>query len=411
MFGLSRRWMALVIVAGVLKVLVVLLARGGYYVGGGQTSDFFNWIAGTRDIFDGLTHGILPSISKYGAYTGIMILLIPFYWLWTLLPVPHPVLEAMPGSGSLAEVSLIVLMKIPILLFDLAVGILISRLVWEQTGSSRKGGIAFCAWYLYPYNAYWTIFYGGYDVIPTAVLILAVIFGSKKRWFWGGISLSLAGLLRLFPFFVVPFFLVYALRDSIRAALKFLLSCSLPLVATFLTQAYIAGSFDAALSGLTELSVSQSWLLYFYGPPLANTNNLFRLSPFLLLVQLYLTGRYWKTGTSSLTHFTTASLLVVLGSSVEGIRYHFVWVTPFLAAYFALNLDGLGLLTLTFISAALYPPLFSIRETELLRPLFAGWLYGLEAAYLLKLNLDSAGLTRSFVTRLTRHTRRTSTPL
>ena len=384
MFGLSRKWIALVVVAGVLKVLLVRMNLTF-----DPTSDFFNWTVGTGLVFVDLTHGKLPSIAVYGAYLGIEMLLTPFYWFWTLLPTQHPSVYAMSGSSSPEAISLVILMKLPILLFDLAIGILLFRLVRQQTGSSRKAGVAFCAWYLNPYNAYWTVLYGGYDVIPTAFLILAVILGSGKRWFSSGLCLSLAGFLRLFPFLAVPFFLVYALRDSIRAALKLCLSCSLPLIATFLTQVYIAGSYDAALSELLEVPVKQSWLLYFYGASIAG--NLLKLTPFLLLVQLYLAGKYWKNESSSLTHLTTACLLVVLGTTIYGIRggiNHLVWVTPFLAAYCALNLDGLGLLILTLISATLYAPPISTRETELLRPLFTGFLYGLEAAYLLKLNLD-----------------------
>jgi len=372
----------LVIAVVALKVMTALftqIVRG---------SDLFNWITGASLVLADLESGRLPSVPSYGAYTGIYTLLAPFYWLWSILPIQHPPLNAMIESNSPSAVSLNFLMRFPILLFDLLAGFLIYHLVRLKTGSSRKGGVAFCGWYLNPYNIYWTIYWGGYDVIPTAILILAVLFGERKQWAYSGLFLSIAGMLRLFPFLAIPFFLLYAIRDNIRSALRFCLSSFLLLVAAFLAQVYVTGSYQTVLLQMIAVPMKQDWLVHFYGFALANT--LFKLTPFLLLTQLYLTNRYWRT--SSLMHLTTAFLLILMMTSVSGISYHFIWVTPFLAAYYALDLNGLGLLALTFLSACLYPPLVGLNEIEVFRPLFAGCLYGLEAAYLLKLNLEGSQL-------------------
>ncbi len=366
-----------VTVVGFLKVMIVLVSQ---IMPG---TDLVNWIIGASLVLADFEKGRLPSGSLYGAYTGLFVFLAPFYWLWTLLPLQHPPLAKMIASSSSPAFALNFLMRFPILLFDLIIGILLFHLVRQQTGSSRNGGIALCAWYLNPYNIYWTLWAGYFDGIPAAVLILAVLCGTKKQWVYSGLFLTLAGILRLFPFLALPFFLVYALRDSIRSALKLFLAFLVPLVTLFLMEVHLMGSLNVAVAGLIAVPLKEYWLLYFYGIPVGSA--LFRLTPFLLLVQLYLAKEHWRK--ASLTHLTTACLLVVMVSSFGGIE-HIIWVMPFLAAYFAISLDGLGLFALTVIAALLFSQL-TLELSELL-PLFAGWLYGLEAAYLIKLNLEGS---------------------
>lgn len=360
-------------------------------------SDFFNWVALARDVYVGLGNGNLTPVGV-SAYTGLGYMLSPFYALWALLPIHHPTLEEMIGAHSAEATSLTLIMKLPILVFDLLAGILIFHLIRLVTGSVQKGGLAFLAWYLNPYNAYWTVFFGGYDIIPTVLLIAAVVFGSQKRWFWSGILLSLAGVLRLFPFLLIPFFILHSSKDGTRAILRLLVSLLAPVVIAFAALGYAVGSYSTLWSALIAAPRQEPWLLKYYGVSI--TSDLFKLTPFLLIVQLYLARRFWTNTSFSLMHLTTASLLVLLLSSIgygggtAGVGYHLIWLSPFLSAYYSVSRGARWLFILTFISASLYPvlpeTLYRPPVLPLFEPLFAGWLYGFKAAYLLQLNLEGA---------------------
>ena len=386
MFGFSRRLIALVIITGGLKVLAATLVP--LYSPRDWGGDFFNWVTGARAVLITLGTGRLPSIADGGIYVGLDILLAPFFWLWTSLPIPHPSLAEMAAAPSTAEYLLVLIMKTPILLCDLFTGILAALLVRRATGSDRAAQKAFLAWYLNPYNSFWMYYYGGFDVIPTSVLLLAILFGNSKQWFRSGFCLAIAGLLRLFPFLLLPFFVVYSLRDSYRSSVKLLASFLVPIICAFVSQLYVIGSFDAVMVTIVKIPLTQPWILNYYG--FSITPGLSLLAPFLLAVQFYLVSRYWKKEFAySLAHFSLAALLVLFAGS-HHYPYHFVWVSPLLGAYYALERDGLQLFVLTFIFASFYTlgfypdePLYSLQ------PVIAGVFYGFKAVYLVKLNLGA----------------------
>lgn len=387
--GIRRRWIGLIVFAFLLKLSVVFLTPLV------ANSDFLTWVSYQGSVYVGLSNGNFNP-EALNVYTGISLALSPFYGLWTLLPIKHPELVEMIGAHSVEATSLIVIMKAPILLFDLVAGILIFRLVRLINGSVQQAELAFLVWYLNPYNAYWTVFFGGYDLIPTVLLIAAVMFGIQKRWVLTGVLLSFAGILRLFPFLLIPFFLLYSFKDNIRSSLKLLASFLAPAVVAFLALGYAAGSYSALWA--TLVSEPGPSLLKYYG--VSVTSDLFKLAPFLFIVQLYLVRRFWSNTEYSLLHVTTASLLVLFtaaigyGGATVGTAYHLIWLSPFLSAYFSVSHGARWLFILLFVTASLYPvlpeTLYRPPVLPLFEPLFAGWLYGCKAAYLVQLNLEGA---------------------
>lgn len=206
---LSRRFLSLIIITTALKVALILWTP--------YSGDFSNWVRGAGYSFLLFSKAQLPTPN---AYAGLEAILAPFYWLWTVLPIPHPALNEMVGQYSTAELALVFVMKIPALAFDLFAGFLLYELVRDRTGVERKGWIAFLVWYLNPYNIYWMYYYGGFDVIPTAILLLAVVYGNGGKWIQSGLCASLAAILRLFPFALFPFFVVYVGQAGIAACRK-----------------------------------------------------------------------------------------------------------------------------------------------------------------------------------------------
>jgi hypothetical protein len=393
MLGFSRKLIALIIIISGLKILGMIFVP--FYSPRYWGNDFYNWVSGAQLVLVSLNEGKLPSLAVTGAYTGLMFLLSPFFWLWSILPISHPSLAEMAASASIEEYLLVLIMKIPIILCDLFAGFLTALLVQRATHSSKAAQKAFFVWYLNPFNVFWMYYFGGFDVVPTTMVLLAALFGNSKQWFRSGFCLAVAGLLRLFPFLLLPFFLVYSHKDKPLSSMKLLISFLAPVFCALLSQLSVIELFDKLLVSLVNVPLSESWLLRYYGYSIAP--GLFRLTPFLLAVQLYVAWRYWKKDvTQSLVHFSIAPLLVLFAASYTQ-PYHFIWISPFLTAYYVMERDRLQLFILTFLLGSLFVAAFPQQPPlSPFLPLLAGFFYGTKAAYLLKLNL---GATRSQIRR------------
>jgi hypothetical protein len=385
--GFSRKLGSLVIIICGLKGLGTVLVPfySSYYYG----HDFYNFVTGASFALANLNAGKLPSLSVTGVYTAPFLLLAPFFWLWTILPVAHPSLAEMAAGPSTSEYLLVLIMKIPILLSDLLAGFLTALIVHRATRSNEDARKAFFVWYLNPFNVFWMYYFGGFDVVPTSVLLLAVLFGNCKQWFRSGFSLAVAGMLRIFPFLLLPFFLTYSYRDKPRSSAKLLISLLVPILCVVLTQVSVIGSVSGVLAAIINIPLLQSWLLQHYGYSI--TPGLFKLGAFLLAIQFYIVWRYWKNDLSqSLVYLTIAPLLALFIASYTE-PYHFIWISPFLTAYYFMERDRLQLFVLTFVFASLFVAGFTTPHPLFpFLPLLAGFFYGIEAAYLVKLNLGAA---------------------
>ena len=208
--ALSRRWFLLVPFLFTLKLLLSVFLTP-------VCCDFANWIYTASFFFNDISRGALPQ-TLIGPYAGINLLLSSFFAIWTILPVSHPSLYTFIGYNyffvpSTPAYLLLIIMKLPILLFDLITGLVAYLIVRRTTGSSSIAAWAFLLWYLNPYNFYVISWGNGgtFDVIPAAVVLMAVLFANQRRWASAGISLSAATILRIFPIIIFPFFMIYAL--------------------------------------------------------------------------------------------------------------------------------------------------------------------------------------------------------
>jgi hypothetical protein len=285
---------------------------------------------------------------------------------------------------------LLILMKLPILLFDLITGLVAYLIVRRTTGSGSMAAGAFLLWYLNPYNFYVISWGNGgtFDVIPAAVVLMAVLFANQRRWASAAICLSAATILRIFPIVLFPFFMIYALRDGYRAPARFIFIFLGLLALAILPPAFLTGSLSTLANSILSIPVATPWVLTYYtGIPLIA---FLSLTAFALLVQLYIVVRYWRTS-AQVTNWILVALLAFLTVTYHE-PYHFIWVIPLLTIYCAINRSALPLFVLTCVSAFLSISGFnaSVDSTPfVLEPLLAGLFYGVKAAYLLKVNLDS----------------------
>jgi hypothetical protein len=394
MFSLSRKWMIVVLAVWAIKLILVPLPP--------LNSDFLNWIGGSQQVFNILSNGKLPSVGAFGAYLGLYVFLAPFYWLWTLLPIQHATLAEMvtQTQPSLARYSLLYVMKIPIIVCDFFTGLLAFRLVGKLNPS--RASKAFLSWHLNPFNWYWLYWFTTMDVVPAVIVLLAIQYGMNRKWSRCGLCLSLATILRLYPIFLLPFFAVFALwvegRSATRSLVHFASAFVVPIFLGMVVQGLVIGSFAAPLNTLLRLPVTQPEVADFLGFRLAT---FFTFTPFLLVLQLYVSFSCWKKNTA-LVLLVLAPLLVFFASGI-GLGLWLIWASALLSIYYALDNDLL-LFSLTFLSGFLSPitmsPLF-IRYfgyniqyqgdqpvIDLLGPCMSGIHYGAKIIYLLKLNLS-----------------------
>jgi len=328
--------------------------------------------------------GKLPALSTYGVYIGIETILAPFFWIWTLLPVEHPNLTNLVQHTT-PTISLAFLMKLPIFLFDVATLTLLLRIVRHLTHSEEKSIVAGLTWFVNPFNFYMLYFFGAMDIIPVAVFLLAIDCELRDQWFRSGIATIFSGLLRLFAFATCPFFI--PLTKTKPTAFKFIVGLTIPLVIVigllYLSHDTIATVFN--------IPAKQFWLLEFLGFDLWGMQFI-KLSPVLVLLQLYVVLRFWRPSTNIVYLASVSLLALLLGATLYGGEaQHFLWVCPLLSACVALQPEDSWVYVLTFLTALLSPTVNPfgpwMPERVVLDTFLAGVFYAMKAIYLLRLNL------------------------
>ena len=332
MFGLSRRWTGVVLVVAVVKILLSAFAT--------VPPDFQNFVQMAGYDFVSLSHGTFPF---HGAYTGMGLLLAPFYGLWLSLPISHE-----------NELILILVMKAPIIVFDFLAGALIYLIIAAAAKSSSYAMKGFLIWYLNPYNILLIIMWGSVDIIPAVFLLLTILLGYRRKWSLAGLSLAVASILRLFPILLFPAVLLHVLTQGRKATSIFASSFLAPLVAAFAILITILGSVQAVVSTFANLALLQPFLIFFGYPllPDVSFNYTLRLGLLLFALQLYVMMRFWKTLSTSFLNPLLAFLLILFAATPQQI-YHFNWVTPLLTLDYVLSNRHPRLYTLLFVSVFL----------------------------------------------------------
>jgi hypothetical protein len=379
LLGFSRKQVALAVAILVVKMFLTVFVFQVY------SADFVNWTNSARKVLLSVQTGSILSIAELGVYTGQAIFLAPFLAAWYALPFPHPaVTQALSRPFFFERYSLIFLTKLPIILFDLLAGLMVSLIAKVASGRTLAPK-AFFLWYLNPVPFYLMEYLGTFDVVSTAFVLIAVLMTMRKRLIRAGLSLSIATLLRVYPAFILPFLTLHALeKTSRRAIAEFLASYFAPVAAVLFGQTLVTGSFEGLVGTITQVLARQPWLFDFAGIPILP---FLTFMPFLLVVQFHLSRRYWAAENLSPMNLVLCCLLVILLSTYHH-PYHLTWLLPLLTAYYVVNRDSTVLFVFFFFSAYLFSLGYSsFSPLASYQPLFAGLFVGAKAVYLLRLNL------------------------
>jgi hypothetical protein len=334
--GFSRRYLILIILVGVVKVVAAIAAP--------LASDFVHFIYIAQETYLGLASGTIPPL---GAYTGPGSLLSPFFGFWLALTgnLANPALDL---RGFITELSfvpswdgllLVFFMKLPMLLFDFLTGYSLSVLSSQLTGTTKFSQKVFLVWWLNPFNLYLIDMWGEVDVIPAALLVVAVILALKRKWTSSGMIVAMASIIRLYPMLLLPAFLIQSLREGKTPTVTFAAGFLAPIA---LGIAYLMHtmSVSSTISYLMSLTNAPFFQASVYGnellPALLNGDVALRQTLFLMPLQVYVILRLWRRQSASPMHVCLAMLLLLFATS--GYEpYRFTWVTPFLTAYYSIS--------------------------------------------------------------------------
>lgn len=384
------KWPIIIGIASVLKILATFVSP--------PSGDLLRWSVEANNALQSLAAGRLPPVATTGPYGMMSAVLVPFYWLWTILPIDHPPVYVFFAQATASAYWLSAVMKVPIFLFDILTGRLVYRLVQQITGSHQNARIGFLAWYANPFNIVWLYVMGLFDVIPAAIVLLAVGFGRENKWFRSGLCTSIACLLRVYPLVTVPFFLIMVKSKGVRGYCALLSGLLLPITPWFFIQHATTG---ATVATVLNVPLSSYQLLDNLGMNIPG-GAFARITPVLIILQFYVILRYWRTHTS-IVHLATVSILAILlgAGPLGGGENHFVWVSPLLSICLALHPDELWIFILTFstdvvcdycgfvLNPLLGGAFWNWIPSSLVNPIVAGSFYAFKATYLAKLNLEN----------------------
>lgn len=350
-------------------------------------TDFMNWIISTSQVVSFISTGHFPPISTFGVYLGTEIILTPFFWLWTILPIEHPHLHNLINYTTPA-ISLVVLMKLPILISDIFTAIILTRLIKRITNSEKRCAIACLSWLANPYNFYYLYVFGSMDVIPATILLIAVTLAWSQKLTRSGFTTAIGGLIRIYPLAALPFFL--HLNKSMRERLLLITGSLFPLACILVL---LNAAAKGGTSSILSIPLTQYWLLEFLGGNISG-GQLIILTPFLLSTQLYVVFRFWRAEPNAL-HLATVPILALLlaATTYAGSSNHFIWISALLSACVAIHPEEAWLFASTFIAAYLSPARYPFdlqivnQSRQILDNLLAGAFWAMKAIYLVRLNL------------------------
>jgi len=112
-------------------------------------------------------------------------------------------------TSEITTISFNIFMKIPMILCDVLVGALIYYLIKERTNDEKKAAYGFALWFLCPIVIYTSSVQVMFDNFSILFMLLSVLLFYKRRYFAGGVMLSLAAFTKFFPAYIVFAIIAY----------------------------------------------------------------------------------------------------------------------------------------------------------------------------------------------------------
>ncbi len=234
--------------------------------------------------------------------------------------------------------------KIPILVADTAVAILLYKICYMQMMDIGLAKKSMLLWYLNPLTIWMSSIHGAFDSVAVFFALFAFYLLIRNRYCLGAFSLGIGTLTKLYPAFIIPVAFSWSLRAK-RAYLfaaglaTSLIICLAPLFMTDSKSFYYV-LFGTRSSTLFVGGLNPWGVKYLYQPielwTSANPQAIFLTMSFLLGFSILLICmRAWrkppKQNIVEMNHFVLASLAAVYIFSPVIIQAQYaLWALPFL---------------------------------------------------------------------------------
>ena len=165
-----------------------------------------------------------------------------------------------------------IVIKIPLIIVDIIVGIVLYKFVLRHTESENKALFAMALWLLSPLVILESSVHGMFDNISAGLLLLTIIFTYERKYFFAGVFFSLAILTKFFPIFLGLFLIASVLkREGVEkdGLIKLTSAIVGGVIAFILVElpAILAGKFWESLYFITSrVGVSTNFLNSFFTP-------------------------------------------------------------------------------------------------------------------------------------------------
>ncbi|HSP65988.1 MAG TPA: glycosyltransferase 87 family protein [Candidatus Deferrimicrobium sp.] len=292
-------------------VLVIGLAVRAVLVPITHGADFTVWDLASRATLDGVN-----VYAHHPAYSGGPYSYFPLF-LYIELPMQWLALHT--------GMTFTVLGKLPIVAADLGATLLIVGELSRQQASERAQAIAAALFFLNPLVLYNGAFYGRFDSVALAFLMLVVSLRHAKPavgWRFA-LAYALAVAAKTFPVFLLP----WLLRLERRGAPRVLLSVAIVLLA--ISAPFIITSPSAFATDLLysadKLPGALSWQVLLHGLPAG-----VQVGIGDVLLGVFVAAAIALTSTEDLTVAGAVVMVLFLLLSKQVIEQYLIWPLPFL---------------------------------------------------------------------------------
>jgi Gpi18-like mannosyltransferase len=250
-------------------------------------------------------------------------------WLFTLLG-SYPV-YLLVSLFRPSDLFLNLVIRLPIIFGDLITAVLLFKI----TKSKLAAGL----WFLNPYVIFISAVHGQFDVLPTLFVLLSMYFLVKKQNLASAVSLAVGIGYKVFPVFLIPFFLLFSVRNfGKKIAAKYLLILlvsSILVFAIFFLPQNFKYLYEGLFVGLPGRSISYvgssvSYIEYLslHLGLLNNYNFLYAFIP--LYIVLILFSVKFVRDSDKLNEAIIMTLLLLFVTYNTMHPQFLVWVIPFL---------------------------------------------------------------------------------
>jgi hypothetical protein len=280
-------------------------------------------------------------VTPYGVLLRAIVL------LWTHLPIEHPQLaNAWTISSfqpSAALYLLVFLVKLPLLLTDFAMAILLYNMALRFNLREHDAKLAFYLWFMNPYVVITNEMLAAVDIYPTFLMLLSLAFGQGAKGIKASLAFGGSIALKLFPILLAPVLIIRG-NNRRRLLLATVLGAAIYL-------AWVAGSGFDVWAQFTQYNM---FTQYFGEYTIKSLDKVILgvLSPALVVLYIILIKASFKDRT--LLCAPAASVFLVYFALGSWYPQFLIWLLPMLILDFVSSKNiRTALLMTSLVSLAL----------------------------------------------------------